>query len=210
MNVNDRLLEGEDNSAVENSEKKDYEGRQFCLKERQNGSAMLYTQDIDDFINAFESEDCPRTISIYWFDAENWKKLKKTLNAEDPISALFHKFFGTETVIQCFLTDEFQTFCRENKIDFELSRTDRIWFKPERETFSDMFEKLCWYEKNEGYKIPDEYPDKKYPQPKGGYWPIKVDMKNKIMTEVQGVTACAGYCSKYTMMTFSEIAGFYL
>lgn len=189
---------------------KDYEGRQFCLKERQDGSAILYAQDPDDFVNDFEGDDGLNTISVYRFDAENWKKLKETLNAEDIASALFHKFFWTETVMEWFLTDEFQDFCKENKIDFEFSRIDCIWFRPERETFDAMFKQLCMYEKNEGYKIPDKYPDDKYPQPQGGYWPIKVDMKNKVMTEVQGITVCAGYCSKYELMTFSEIEGFYL
>ena len=200
----------EQNPPEENPEKKDYEGEKICIKERQDGSAILYTQDIDDFINAFEGEDGPQTISVYRFNAENWKKLKETLNAEDPVGALFHKFFWTETVMTCFMTDDFQSFCSEHGVDFEFSRTDCIWFQPEKETFGAMFKQLCMYEENDGYKIPDEYPDRRYPQPKEGYWPIKVDMKNKIMTEVQGVTACAGYCSKNVLMTFSEIEGFYL
>ena len=200
----------EQDFSEENPAKKDYKGEKFCIKERQDGSAILYTQDPDDFVNDCEGDDGANSISVYRFDPENWKKLKGTLNEEDPVGALFHKFFWTETVSTWFLTKEFQSFCREHGIDYEFSRTDCIWFQPEKETFGAMFKLLCYYEENEGYKIPDEYPDEKYPQPRDGYWPIKVDMKNKVMVEVQGVTACAGYCSKNAFMTFSDIEGFYL
>ena len=190
---------------------KDYEGYQFCLKERQDGSAILYTQDFDDCINGIEGNvDLNNTVSVYCFDAENWKKLKELLNDEDPANALYHKFFWIESVVGLFLRKEFRSFCKENEIDFKFKRSDSIWFRPDKETFGAAFEHLCMYERSDGYKIPDSYPDLKYPQLENGYWPIRVDMKNKVMKEVQGVMPCAAYCSNNAILTFKEIEGFYL
>ncbi len=178
----------------------------FCLKERQDGSAMLFTQDLDDIM----SEDNIMTISIYRFDSDNWAKIKGILSVDDPIYKFFRMFYTVTHIEDWFETEKFEKFCLAREIEYTFTRDSGFWFQPEQGLVGELLEFLEEYEKRERYRIPDEFPDPKWKDVIKGYWPLEVDMRNKTVREVHGITVCACYCSQNVLMKFTDMQGFYL
>ena len=178
----------------------------FCLKEKNDGSAMLFTQDLDDIM----PDDDMKTISVYRFDPDNWEKIKTILNADDPIYKFFRMFYSVTHIEDWFERKVFEKFCESYGIEYEYTRDSSFWFRPEEWLVGELLEFLEGYEKRDRYRIPDVFPDPKWKNVIEGYWPFEVDMRNKTVREVHGITVCAAYCSQNVLMNFSDIKGFYL
>lgn len=180
-------------------------GWKYYLKENNDGSAVFLVQDARD-IDPFNSN---YTISEYRFDAENWKKFKDLLNAENIKDEIFQRFYTVSDIDNWFDDEELFHFCQDNHIRKKFDRIETIWFRPEEETFMEMFERLCALEEHRDYVIPDEYPDHNYPKLEDGYWPLIIDMKEKTIREVHDKTAYEEYCENNPLMNYSEFKGFY-
>ena len=178
----------------------------FCLKERNDGSAMLFTQDLDDIL----SDDNIMTISVFRFDPDNWAKIKNILNVDDPIYKFFRMFYTVTHIEDWFERKSFDKFCESNGIEYSFTRDSSFWFQPEEGLIGELLEFLEGYEERDRYRIPDEFPDPKWKDVIKGYWPFEVDMRNKTVREVHGITVCACYCSQNVLMKFSDMKGFYL
>jgi len=204
-----RASEKMDNKEIEEEKSKNMytiNHYKFCLKERQDGSAMLFTQDLKDIF----PEDNMNTISVYRFDPDNWAKIKSILNVDDPIYKFFRMFYTTTHMEDWFETKIFEKFCESYGINYTFTRCSSFWFQPEEGLVGELLEFLEGYEKGDGYRIPDEFPDPKWKDVIKGYWPLEVDMRNKTVREVHGITVCACYCSQNVLMKFTDMQGFYL
>lgn len=204
-----RASEAMSNEEIEEEKSKDlYTINQykFCLKERQDGSAMLFTQDLKDIF----PEDNMMTISVYRFDPDNWSKIKSILNVDDPIYKFFRMFYTVTHIEDWFETKKFEKFCEAYGIEYAYTRDSSFWFQPEEGLVGELLEFLERYEKRDRYRIPDEFPDSKWKDVIKGYWPLEVDMRNKTVREVHGITVCACYCSQNVLMKFTDMQGFYL
>ena len=178
----------------------------FCLKEKSNGSAMLFTQDLDDIL----PDNRMKTISVFRFDADNWSKIKAVLNVADPIYKFFRMFYAVTHIEDWFERKAFDQFCEENGIEYSYTRDSGFWFQPEKGLVGELLEFLEGFEKKDRYLIPDEFPDPMWKDVIDGYWPLEVDMRNKVVREVHGITVCASYCTQNVLMKFSDVKGFYL
>lgn len=204
-----RASEAMSNEEIEEEKSKDLftiNQYKFCLKERQDGSAMLFAQDLKDIF----PEDNMMTISVYRFDPDNWSKIKSILNVVDPIYKFFRMFYTVTHIEDWFETKIFEKFCESYGIKYTFTRVSSFWFQPEEGLVGELLEFLEGYEKGDGYRIPDEFPDPNWKDVIKGYWPLEVDMRNKIVREVHGITVCACYCSQNVLMKFTDMQGFYL
>ena len=178
----------------------------YCLKERKDGSAMLFTQDLEDIL----PEDNMMTISVYRFDSDNWAKIKGILNVDDPVYKFFRMFYTTTHIEDWFEIKKFEKFCESYGIEYTFTRDSSFWFQPEEGKVGELLEFLEGFEERDRYRIPDTFPDPKWKDVIKGYWPLEVDMRNKTVREVHGITVCACYCSQNVLMKFSDVLGFYL
>ena len=178
----------------------------FCLKERKDGSAMLFTQDLTDIF----PEDDLTTISVYRFDTDNWVKMKKALNVDDPIYKFFRMFYSVTHIESWFERKIFEEFCEAHGIEYSFTRDSGFWFQPEEGLIGELLEFLEGYEDKKRYRIPDRFPDPNWKDVIKGYWPLEVDMRNRTVREVHGITVCAAYCTQNVLMKFSDMKGFYL
>ena len=204
-----RASEKMSNEEIEEEKSKDmYKINQFkfCLKERKDGSAMLFTQDLEDIM----PEDNMMTISVYRFDPDNWAKIKGILNVDDPVYKFFRMFYTTTHIEDWFEIKIFEKFCLAHGIEYTFTRDSSFWFQPEEGLIGELLEFLEGYEKRDRYRIPDEFPDPKWKDVIKGYWPLEVDMRNKTVREVHGITVCACYCTQNVLMKFTDMQGFYL
>ena len=204
-----RASEKMDNKEIEEEKSKNMytiNHYKFFMKEREDGSAMLFTQDLDDFM----SEDNIMTISVYRFDPVNWSKIKSILNVDDPIYKFFRMFYTVTHIEDWFEIGKFEKFCEAYGIEYAYTRDSSFWFQPEEGLVGELLEFLERYEKRDRYRIPDEFPDPKWKDVIKGYWPLEVDMRNKTVREVHGITVCACYCSQNVLMKFTDMQGFYL
>ncbi|MBO4782643.1 MAG: hypothetical protein J5522_09615 [Lachnospiraceae bacterium] len=178
----------------------------FCLKERKDGSAMLFTQDLTDIF----PEDDLTTISVYRFDTDNWSKMKRILNVDDPIYKFFRMFYSVTHIESWFERKIFEEFCEANGIEYSYTRDSGFWFQPEEGLVGELLEFLEGYEDKKRYRIPDRFPDPNWKDVIKGYWPLEVDMRNRTVREVHGITVCAAYCTQNVLMKFTDMKGFYL
>lgn len=206
-----KLLEKEITEFCKGYDKMEVIDGKFILKEREDGSMLIFCQDVEDLgINPdiAEHNNDKFTVSIYKFDMDNAEKLKSVLNVSNYEKALYDKFYKENSSEDWFDGAAFKDFCNENGIVHTYNRRNNIWFRPQMDdnirvilNYLNIVEKLS---------VPAVYPDPNYAQPDNSYWPLSIDLESKVVKEVQGETVCQTYEATYDILNFNEISRFYL
>ena len=206
-----KLLEKEISEFCKGYDKMEVIDGKFILKDREDGSMLIYCQDLDDLgMNKETVEHISEkfTVSIYKFNPANADKLKSVLNASNYEKALYDKFYTESSSEDWFDASTFNDFCMENEIEFSYSRRNNIWFRPQKDENIKVI--LNYLNIVEKLSVPAVYPDPNYAQPEDAYWPLSIDLEGKQVKEVQGDTVCQTYESAYNILSFNEISRFYL
>lgn len=206
-----KLLEQEIAEFCKGYDKMEVIDGKFILKDREDGSMLLYCQDIKDLkINPDTNEHTEDkfTVSIYTFNAESANKLRNSLSASNYERALYDRFYVNGSSEDWFDSTAFAKYCNEHDIEYKCDRRNNIWFRP---CIDDNIRVIMNYLKIvEKLDVPAVYPDPNYAQPEDSYWPLSVDLDSKVVKEVQGDMVCQTYEGAYDILKFNEISRFYL
>ena len=129
-----KLIEKEIVEFCKGYEKMEVIDGKFILKEREDGSMLIYCQDIEDinpetFVHTSEKF----TVSIYTIDSDNAYKLKDVLSVSNYERAIYDRFYVNGSSEDWFDSKAFAEFCTENGIGYKCDRRSNLWFRPNKD-----------------------------------------------------------------------------